>query len=878
MILTGEQLVNTLQRIISKFFQKPNIPDEMTDDCSLEISKINYKRLYGLIPPVMAAVALIVAVYLFNAFKYGVTAHSIAYIVTDSLYLLFLIVFYIVLRKRRLPEKKQSNPLVYLIFAVSLLWAAVLSLLDQEGYTSMTTYIMAVLLLSIVFIIKPQPFIIMLMAVFIPLLAVLPVFQPNTTILLGGYINSLFSTLLAVIISRSAYRSRMESIAGAKMLEAESVKTHEAIESFEMLWANVECGISLVDAETRKIIDINPVTARMFGRDRSEIIGKRCHKFICMADECSCPIMDKNQTVDRSERVFLDAEGNKIPIIKSVAKATHKGRLVLIESFTDISELKKAEEKLRLMDIAEKANQAKSSFLSRMSHEMRTPMNAIIGMTKIAENTEDISKLKHCISVIETSSIQLLGIINDVLDMSKIEAGKFVLENVPMNIEKTLMKVCNIIIDAIEKKNQKLNVVIGNDLHLHYIADDLRLSQVITNLLSNAIKFTPENGKITLTVDEAGQQGNICTLRFSVTDTGIGMTPDQTTHLFGAFEQADGSITRRFGGTGLGLAISKTIVEKMDGRIWVESKYGAGSTFIFEVKLERAPHQETVICDGIRPENLRLLVVESDDDIRKRFISITQNFGIETDIAANAGDALRFVDMARNDKRPYDMIFLAYELESSPSAVNGIDFAKQINGKIDRNTVIIITTFLEWSRIEKEALVNDISHYITKPLFPSSVLDSINEVVGNTLKTLEIKTCSAEPRIDLSGVHILLVEDVEINREIFLALLEDTHVAVDCAENGLVAVSKFKENTDVYDLIIMDVQMPEMDGCQATRAIRAMDVPRAKTIPIIAMTANAFREDIDRCLECGMNDHLAKPIDEKSIMKKGLFYSGRARS
>jgi CheY-like chemotaxis protein len=308
-----------------------------------------------------------------------------------------------------------------------------------------------------------------------------------------------------------------------------------------------------------------------------------------------------------------------------------------------------------------------------------------------------------------------------------------------MNIEKMIMKVSNIIIDNIEKKNQKLNINMAKDMEMDYIADDLRLSQVVTNLLANAVKFTPENGEITLTVAKTGSQDNFNTLRFSVTDTGIGMTEEQIARLFNAFEQADGSISRKFGGTGLGLAISKNIVEKMGGRIWVESEEGAGSTFIFEVNLERVTVQE-----------------------------------------------------------------------------------------------------------------------------------------GASRESPEIKADKAAETLDLSGVKILLAEDMEINREIFLALLEETHITIDIAENGAIAVSKFRENPEKYDLIIMDVQMPEMDGYQATRTIRAMDTPKAKTIPIIAMTANAFKEDVDRCLAAGMNDHLAKPIDEKFVFEKIVHYSGHS--
>jgi len=305
----------------------------------------------------------------------------------------------------------------------------------------------------------------------------------------------------------------------------------------------------------------------------------------------------------------------------------------------------------------------------------------------------------------------------------------------------------------------------------------------------------------------------------------------------------------------------------------VESIPGAGSTFSFEVLLDRTPHQDTVIIDGIRPGDLRLLVVEGDDEVRKHFINITDSFGINTDSAPGYSEALELVEAAGVSGRPYDIIFIDYDLHNS-----GIDdiFAK-LGCLIDKNTVVIITTYLELHRIERLALDNQITRFITKPLFPSSVLDVINDVVGTKLKGLEIKTEKTTDVMDLSDVQILLVEDVEINREIFIALLENTRMKIDVAENGLVAVSVFNENPEKYDLIIMDIQMPEMDGYQATRAIREIGHPRAKTIPIIAMTANAFKEDIERCLENGMNDHLAKPIDEKAVIEKIARYSKQAK-
>ncbi|MCL1793806.1 MAG: response regulator [Oscillospiraceae bacterium] len=567
---------------------------------------------------------------------------------------------------------------------------------------------------------------------------------------------------------------------------------------------------------------------------------------------------ETNNTVIWVNRLCLSIITKEIDL----ADGPEKSVLVIAVDITDLMNEK---------NNAQAAAKAKTDFLSRMSHEMRTPMNAIIGMTSIGKNMPEIEKKDYAFQKIEAASTHLLGLINDVLDMSKIEAGKFDLENVPMNIEKTLMKICNIVIDDMEKKNQKFNVALSKDLNLNYIADDLRLSQVITNLLSNAMKFTPEGGKITLSVEKISQEEKTNTLRFAVADTGIGMADEQIARLFNAFEQADGGVSRKFGGTGLGLAISKNIVEKMGGRIWAKSEPGTGSSFIFEVKLERAPRQDTVIFDGIRPEDIRLLIVENDEDVGKRFLGITESFGIKADFAATVGETFALVESAGKTNRAYDIIFLDYDMPD----IDGMDFANQLKCKIDKNTIIITTTHIQWNRIEKSAMENNFTRYITKPIFPSSVLDAINDVVGTTLKSLNIKTDEADEAPDLSGVSIILAEDVEINREIFLAVLESTNISVECAENGLAAVEKFKENPDKYDLIVMDLQMPEMDGYQATQTIRALDIPKAKTIPIIAMTANAFKEDIERCLASGMDDHLPKPIDEKIVIEKIAFYSKR---
>ena len=862
--------MSLFRQIFSSVFRKPQIPESTIDYCNVEISKLNQVRFQYIAPLVIVADIIIVGIYLYNAINTGLNNILFLYIIANTIFMLILSGCYIFWKFLRFTSEKQFKVILVITFSSSMVWTAVLSILDHN----VTTYIMALLIFSIAFRIRPRVFLSVQFFVMLPLLVLPVILKIENMMVIQDYINAILCLFLSVYMSHILYKSAMESFAHEKIIETESKISHDALERFEIVWANVECGITLIDSQTRQIIDINPVVMRMFGGKRADIIGRRCHKFICSAEDCACPVIDDNQDIDRSEQKFITASGKVIPIIKSVSKIYYNDKLYLLESFTDITDLKEAEERLRLMSVTEKANQAKSDFLSRMSHEMRTPMNAIIGMTKIAENSGDISRLKYCLSTIRTSSTHLLEIINDILDMSKIEAGKFELENVPMNIEKMLMKVCNLIIDSTEKKKQKLSVILGKNLNLNYIADDLRLSQVVINLLSNAVKFTPENGKITLMVEQTGQHENTRTLRFTINDTGIGMNPEQIARLFNAFEQADGGISRKYGGTGLGLAISKSIIEKMGGRIWVESEQGCGSKFIFEVNLEYAPHQDTVIFDGIRPGDLKLLVIENDDDVRKQFLSITEEFGIKTDTAADAAEAINLIETALIKNSAYDIIFLDYAASDS----NSQEIISQLSSRIDKNTVIVITTFLEWQRIEHNALGNNIAQYITKPLFPSSILNAINNVIGSTLKALDIKTDAASEaadsgNTDLSGVRIILAEDVEINREIFAALMEETHISIDVAENGLVAVSKFKENPEKYDLIIMDIQMPEMDGYQATQIIRALDIPRAKTIPIIAMTANAFKEDVDRCFEYGMNDHLPKPIDEKTVIEKIVRYS-----
>jgi len=506
-------------------------------------------------------------------------------------------------------------------------------------------------------------------------------------------------------------------------------KNHLIKKQLEIILNNVESGIVIIDIETREIMDINPVVTRMYGGDRDKIIGQSCRILFC--GDKGCPILDHQQTEDHSERQFKTFGGEIIPVIKSVSKINYNGRPALLENFSDISHLKKAEE-------AMSASEAKSRFIANMSHEIRTPLNAITGMTAIGKNADNLERKDYAFNKIKDASIHMLGVINDILDISKIEANMMELSPVEFNFDKMVQKTAAIINFRVDEKKQKLSVNIDNAIPKSLIADDQRLAQVITNLLTNAVKFTPEKGSITLDARCIGQEEDIYTIQISVTDTGIGISGEQQKRLFNSFQQADSSTTRKYGGTGLGLAISKRIVELMGGKIWVTSEPEKGSAFSFTITAKRGKNAEIV-----------------------------------NDTAGDSRQA-----------------------EETRTNINGL----------------------------------------------------------------------------YKGRRILLVEDVEINREIILALLEPTQLVIDCAENGVEAVRMFGENPNKYELIFMDVQMPEMDGYEATRRIRSLDTPKGKTVPIIAMTANAFRENVDECLAAGMNDHIGKPIDLEKVIEALCVY------
>ncbi|MDR2049811.1 MAG: response regulator [Treponema sp.] len=508
------------------------------------------------------------------------------------------------------------------------------------------------------------------------------------------------------------------------------------------------------------------------------------------------------------------------------------------------------------------STKAKSEFLANMSHEMRTPMNAIIGMTSIAKGAGDIGKKDYCLNKIEDASNHLLGVINDILDMSKIEANKFELSSEEFNFEKTLRKAVNVITFRTEEKKQNFLVHLGKDIPQTLIGDDQRLAQVITNLLSNAVKFTPEGGHIHLGSSLVKEEDGMCVLQIEVQDSGIGITDEQKKRLFKSFEQADNNTSRKFGGTGLGLAISKNIVELMGGKIWVESEYGKGSKFIFTVALKRGSDKKYGALKGINWNTIRVLAVDDDNTVTEYFTEIAGRFGFACDTAPGGKEALALIE----ERGHYDVYFVDLWMPD----MDGIELTRFIKSGTDsRNSVVIMISSSELTAIEDKAKKAGVDKFLPKPLFPSSLADIISECMGLTDLVSAVREQEQKKVVTFPGRRILLAEDMEINREIAIALLEPTGLVIESAENGVEAVKKFEDNPDGYDMIFMDVQMPEMDGYEATRLIRKFEAERKRpAIPIIAMTANVFKEDVENCLKAGMNEHVGKPVDFDDVLNK----------
>lgn len=506
---------------------------------------------------------------------------------------------------------------------------------------------------------------------------------------------------------------------------------------------------------------------------------------------------------------------------------------------------------------AQEASGAKSQFLAQMSHEIRTPMNAIIGLTTIAKNeTEHPDKVKEYLTKIEGSSRLLLGIINDILDMSAIERGKMKLEKIPFDFKKQLSSIVAIFYQQARQKEITFRIHMNGVTEENLVGDELRINQIMMNLLSNAMKFTPSGGRIDFTVMQTGRSNDKVYMRFVVKDTGCGMSEDMLKRLFNPFEQQDASVARKHGGSGLGLSITRSLVEMMGGTIRAESTAGEGSTFIVDVPFFAC---EQRISPDTSFEKIRVLVVDDDEEACRYCGSLLERLGVRYDCAADGESALEALGDAEDSEDPYQVCIVDWQMPS----VDGKEFTKQMRSIFGEDSAVVIAFAYDLNEAEENGGREEFDYFMTKPVFQSSLFNILMQIAGR--KDPE-KDAAAEETYDFSGRHILLAEDVELNMEVAVKLLTTVGAEVSCAENGKKALDLYLESPDwFFDCILLDINMPEMDGYETVRAIRKSTKPDAKTVSVFAMSANAFSEDIVAAVDAGMNGHIAKPIEVRIL-------------
>lgn len=538
------------------------------------------------------------------------------------------------------------------------------------------------------------------------------------------------------------------------------------------------------------------------------------------------------------------------------------GATKYIMTLTDRTEERRTNQALQdALESAQKANNAKKNFLSRMSHEIRTPMNAIIGMTTIAAaSIEDSTKVENCLEKISYSSKHLLMLINDILDMSRIDNNRMSINKEPFELYQFLNSFVSVIYpQASDKGVEFTEKTVGFSEHTTYIGDAFRLNQILLNLVSNAIKFTPAGGKIHLEVTRLSTHGKRNWLRFAMSDTGIGMDKSGLDRLYTPFEQADASIAGKYGGSGLGMSIAQNLVSLMGGYIKVDSTLGEGTTFTVELPFESSDTSLSPLQVGDL-ENLEVLVVDDEKDICEHAVLLLEKMKIHAEWVLSGAEAVERAVLAEANGCGFQVCFIDWKMPD----MDGIETARQLRERIGPDTPIIIISAYDWSEIEEEARAAGVNAFIAKPMFQSSIYNVLVNVTNGTFGTGKSKTNIYGEA--LTGKRFLVAEDNALNMEIVVTLLEMNGAKVETAENGQEAVKQFlQREAGYFDAILMDVQMPVMDGCEATRQIRGSGHADAGCVPIIATTANAFEEDVAVVLEAGMDEHIGKPIDIEQL-------------
>ncbi len=581
-------------------------------------------------------------------------------------------------------------------------------------------------------------------------------------------------------------------------------------------------------------------------------------------------LLNQEGRIQNHELIFKRKDGGTVWVELSAHLIREAGGATVIEGIVhDISERLEREKAERERQAAELASQAKSEFLANMSHEIRTPMNAVIGMTDLALRTPLTPKQKDYLTKIRTSSRSLLGIINDILDFSKIEAGKLSIEHVEFQLQEVIENTASMVSHRAAEKGLELLMSIADGVPCSLRGDPLRLGQVLLNLANNAVKFT-QKGEVALRVELDDSPTTACgsadatdkvRVRFTVSDSGIGIENDKLDMLFESFTQADGSTTRKFGGTGLGLAITKRLVEMMEGRIEVSSEVGKGSVFVVHLEIERQEQEhEYLVPEQEGVSGLRVLVADDNDHARDILSEMLESFRFHVETAASGDEALSIL---RTAEQPFDLVLMDWKMPG----LDGVQTTRRIReeSRFNRLPLVIMVTAYGREDVVEQAKDVKINEFLDKPVNPSHLFDTIIKVFGKELaQSREHEALDAGRHMDqLAGARLLLVEDLTINRQVAQEILENAGMVVDEVENGQEAVDALRNKGTYYDAVLMDVQMPVMDGLEASRYIR--DELGLKELPIIAMTAHAMESDRIRCLEAGMNEHVAKPIDANQL-------------
>lgn len=562
--------------------------------------------------------------------------------------------------------------------------------------------------------------------------------------------------------------------------------------------------------------------------------------------------------------VFTETRRNaQLLLDRETAEAEVRGKQEELEQRIKLQEQLEEQSKLlrEALSEAEQANKAKTAFLSSMSHEIRTPMNAIIGLDNIALNDpETPEKTKEYLRKIGASADHLLYLINDILDMSRIESGRMTLKNEEFSFSELLQAVNTMFSGQAADKGLAYHCRINSEVDDYYIGDNMKLRQVLINILGNAVKFTPTGGSVSLQVERKAQYNGKSTLCFIITDTGIGISEEYLPRIFDAFSQEDSSTTNRYGSSGLGLAITKRIVEMMNGDIRVESEKGKGSVFVVTVTLTDSGRKGTDDTDDVRPADMSVLIVDDDPIACEHARLVLEKAGIASEVAASGPEAIEKVQLRHARMEPYNLILVDWKMPE----MDGVETTRRIRSVIGNESAIIILTAYRWDDILDEAVQAGVDSFIPKPLFAAAVMEEFKSALRRKGDLAAQRTHKAE----LAGRRILLAEDMQINAEIISMILQSRDMEIDLAENGRIAVEKYGgHEPGYYDAVLMDMRMPEMDGLEATRRIRAMDREDARLVPIIALTANAFDEDVQRSLQAGLNAHLSKPVQPEVLFE-----------